>query len=103
MTTPARPSGETKKKGSLFVNYLVASVLVGVGIWIVAIEAKTPPIHTTHLAIGVGLIVLGAGIARPDPIIVFVKGIFITLGDTNLPLVGGRRKDDQPTTPPSAP
>jgi hypothetical protein len=98
-----RPSTEQKIVGisTGLLTLLVGMALMGGGGWFLWQEMSHPPTHSPHVYLFAGIAILGAFVVRPDPLFKVVKNVFVILGDTNLPIVGGRRKTDPP--PPSAP
>jgi hypothetical protein len=93
-----------ERVGLSLVQMVVGLILMAAGIawgyadFRAAFNAKEQ-LHTTHMALCVGLVVFGAlaGFTRfTAPV---VDKLWIYVGQTNLPLIGGRRSSDPPAPP----
>lgn len=109
--TPNWPRQSTETKivsvWTGILTLVVGVALMAFGGWFLWQEMQHPPSHSTHIYLFSAIAILGALVIRPDPIFGAVTKVFVILGDTNLPLVGGRRKTDLTANgdpkPPEAP
>jgi hypothetical protein len=59
------------------------------------LEMRSPPTHTTHVALFSAIAFVGVLVIRPDPLFTVIRQVFVIAGPY-IPVIGGRRKDDPP-------
>lgn len=88
-----------KRQAVLGVVFLALGVLVIIAaIWPVL---SHQPIALWPLVAGIAVAVFGAWLIPSSGAGTVVNQMIVSLGNTNLPLVGGRRSNDPPAPPPS--
>jgi hypothetical protein len=104
MTTPTPPSGNyaviARQRAPFWVE--VTAIPIGVAIagffgWLLYLEVKTPPTHTTHIAIFASFILLGLLVAFGRFFLFpVIQQVIVIAQGTEIPWIGGRRKSDPP-------
>ena len=61
------------------LNAVMGFALMVAGSWLVYAEVKTPPLHSSHLYVGVGVALLGALLINPTPIITSIKQVVVVI------------------------
>jgi hypothetical protein len=96
-----RPSTETQIETgiSYVVILLVGAAMMFGGGWLVVAEYRTPPQHTTHIAIGAGFFLFGAlvlliGLAKKQGTTI-LQTIIVNVSPF-VPKFGGKRAGDPP-------
>jgi len=111
-----KPNGTTVMKAGLSPWAIVAAVIAGVllalaGIAFDAIDVYTAVAnkqmpHTIHLSIGLGVFVLGIVVAFGHFVLNPLYQLTVIIGNSSLPVIGGRRAGDPPAaqnSPPNEP
>lgn len=105
-----RPSTEMRIEsvGMFVARLVIGGVIMGAGMAIgffdyAASLAAHERLHIGHTSLCVGTVIFGAWVALPKYVEPPIRVLWVYIGQTSLPFVGGRRKDDPPAPPKDAP
>lgn len=98
----------TARATAIGATFLVVGLLlVALAVLPVVLAAlQHPPVHADvslwFLGIGLGVAILGAWMIPSSGAPAAVTQLVVAIGNTNLPIIGGRRRDDPKAPPPGA-